>query len=67
MVTREVVQPEQFWFEDDGVFPNSVLPLLVYRQALTADDHDPALGDRAHRRIRMVDGEIHTDTGARSA
>ena len=42
MVTREVVQPEQFRFEDDGVFPNSVLPLLVYRQALTADGHDPA-------------------------
>jgi uncharacterized protein YjlB len=42
MVTREVVQPEQFRFKDDGVFPNSVLPLLVYRQALTADGHDPA-------------------------
>ena len=39
---EEVVQPEQFNFKDDGVFPNSVLPLLVYRQALTADGHDPA-------------------------
>ena len=42
MVTREVVQPEQFKFKDDGVFPNSVLPLLVYRQALMAGGHDPA-------------------------
>jgi uncharacterized protein YjlB len=42
MVTRQVVQPEQFRFKDDGVFPNSVLPLLVYRQALTADGQDGA-------------------------
>jgi uncharacterized protein YjlB len=42
MVTQEVVQPEQFRFNDDGVFPNSVLPLLVYRKALTADGQDPA-------------------------
>ena len=35
--------------------------------ALILVTHDPALGDRAHRRIRMVDGQIHTDTGARSA
>jgi putative ABC transport system ATP-binding protein len=33
--------------------------------ALILVTHDPALGDRAHRQIRMVDGEIHTDTGAR--
>jgi uncharacterized protein YjlB len=39
---QEVVQPEQFRFNDDGVFPNSVLPLLVYRQALLADGQDPA-------------------------
>jgi uncharacterized protein YjlB len=42
MITREIVQPEQFRFTDDGVFPNSVLPLLVYRQALIADGQDPA-------------------------
>jgi len=42
MVTRQLVQPEQFRFKDDGIFPNSVLPLLVYRHALTADGHDPA-------------------------
>jgi uncharacterized protein YjlB len=42
MITREVVQPEQFRFTDDGVFPNSVLPLLVYHQALAAKDGDTA-------------------------
>lgn len=35
--------------------------------ALILVTHDPVLGDRAHRQIRMVDGEIHTDTGARPA
>jgi len=39
---QEIVQPEQFRFDDDGVFPNSVLPLLVYRKALRADGRDPA-------------------------
>ncbi len=39
---QQFVQPEEFRFEDDGTFPNSVLPLLVYRQALTADGQDPA-------------------------
>ena len=39
---QELVAPEQFHFKDDGVFPNSVLPLLVYRKALTADGQDPA-------------------------
>lgn len=40
MITREVVQPEQFRFKDDGVFPNSVLPLLVYRQAFATGNGD---------------------------
>ena len=31
------VQPEQFLFKDDGLFPNSVLPVLVYRQAVKTD------------------------------
>jgi uncharacterized protein YjlB len=39
---QEIVQPEQFRFNDDGVFPNSVLPLLVYRKAFGADGRDPA-------------------------
>jgi len=32
---QEFVEPEQFRFKDDGVFPNSVLPVLLYRQAFT--------------------------------
>ena len=39
---REFVAPEQFRFKDDGVFPNSVLPVLLYRQAFMAE-----AGDRA--------------------
>lgn len=39
---QESVQPEQFQFDDDGTFPNSVLPLLVYRRAFPTDGHDPA-------------------------
>jgi len=39
---QEFVQPEQFRFQDDGTFPNSVLPLLVYRQALALDGQDLA-------------------------
>jgi len=34
---QEFVAPEQFRFKDDGVFPNSDLPLLVYRQAFTTE------------------------------
>ena len=29
--------PETFFFEDDGRFPNSTLPLLVHREALPPD------------------------------
>jgi uncharacterized protein YjlB len=39
---QEFVEPEQFRFKDDGVFPNSVLPVLLYRQAFKAE-----AGDRA--------------------
>ena len=35
MVKQDLVEPEQFRFKEDGVFPNSGLPLLVYRQAFT--------------------------------
>jgi putative ABC transport system ATP-binding protein len=35
--------------------------------ALILVTHDPALGNRARRQIRMIDGEIHTDTGSLSA
>ena len=30
-------QPETYLFADDGCFPNSPLPMLVYRRALPAD------------------------------
>ena len=40
--TADIVQPEQFIFKDDGTFPNSKRPLLVYRQAVKAADQDPA-------------------------
>jgi len=39
---QEFVEPEQFRFKDDGVFPNSVLPVLLYRQAFVTE-----AGDRA--------------------
>lgn len=39
---REFVEPEQFSFKDDGVFPNSILPVLLYRQAFKTE-----IGDRA--------------------
>lgn len=40
--TRTSVQPEQLNFKDDGIFPNSSLPLLLYRHAITTDAEDPA-------------------------
>jgi uncharacterized protein YjlB len=39
---RDFVQPEQLNFKDDGVFPNSLLPLLLYRRAITTEAKDPA-------------------------
>jgi uncharacterized protein YjlB len=39
---QDFVQPKQFNFKDDGTFPNSVLPLLFYRQAITTDAKDTA-------------------------
>ena len=29
---------EKYWFEDDGLIPNSSLPVLVYRQVCTVED-----------------------------
>jgi uncharacterized protein YjlB len=37
---QDFVQPEQLNFKDDGIFPNSVLPLLFYRQALASNKED---------------------------
>jgi len=39
---RDFVQPKQFSFKDDGIFPNSVLPLLFYQQTLITEAKDPA-------------------------
>ena len=39
---QSFVQPEQLNFKDDGIFPNSPLPLLFYRDAITTDAKDPA-------------------------
>jgi len=39
---HDVVQPKQLNFKDDGVFPNNVLPLLLYEQAIATDAEDPA-------------------------
>jgi len=39
---RDLVEPEQFRFKDDNVFPNSELPLLVYRHAFTTEAEDRA-------------------------
>jgi uncharacterized protein YjlB len=39
---QEIVQPEQFTFQDNGMYPGSVLPLLLYRAAITTDAQDRA-------------------------
>jgi uncharacterized protein YjlB len=39
---HDFVQPEQLNFKDDGIFPNSPLPLLFYHQAITTEAKDPA-------------------------
>ena len=39
---QESVQPERLNFKDDGIFPNSFLPLLFYHQAIATEAKDPA-------------------------
>jgi uncharacterized protein YjlB len=39
---QDFVQPERLNFKDDGIFPNSPLPSLFYRDAITTDAKDPA-------------------------
>jgi uncharacterized protein YjlB len=39
---QDFVQPKRLNFNDDGIFPNSPLPLLFYRQALAPNTEDPA-------------------------
>ena len=36
------IQPEEFVFKDDGTFPNSVLPMLIYHYAVATKAADPA-------------------------
>jgi uncharacterized protein YjlB len=38
----DLIKPEEFIFKDDGIFPNSRLPLLLYRRAFRGDGKDPA-------------------------
>ena len=35
------IQPLTFDFVDDGLVPNSKLPFLVYKRAITVDNGDP--------------------------
>src|SRR3954466_15765382 len=45
---QEIVRPEQLHFEDDGVYPGNILPVLLYRAAITVDAQDRAsVFDRA--------------------
>ncbi len=39
---EQFVEPEQFRFKGDGIFPNSILPVLLYRQAFTNKTGDRA-------------------------
>ena len=39
---HDFVQPKQLAFKDDGIFPNSPLPLLFYWHAIATDIKDPA-------------------------
>jgi uncharacterized protein YjlB len=39
---QHFAQPKQLNFKDDGVFPNSILPLLLYERALITEAKDSA-------------------------
>jgi uncharacterized protein YjlB len=39
---QAIVNPEQLTFKDDGVYPGSVLPLLLYRAAIMTEAEDGA-------------------------
>lgn len=38
---RDSIKPRTFVFEDDGLIPNSVLPLVLYRDAINTNTDDP--------------------------
>lgn len=39
---QDFIQPEELTFQDDGIFPNSPLPLLLYRNAIAVETKSPA-------------------------
>ncbi len=39
---QAIVRPEEFTFEDDGVYPGSILPLLLYRAVIGKEAEDRA-------------------------
>ena len=39
---QEIIEPEQLHFGDDGIYPGSALPVLLYRSAITVDAQDRA-------------------------
>jgi hypothetical protein len=57
---QDFVQPEQLHFKDDGIFPNSPLPLLVYRQKLPPNTEDPGL--LSNNVLPRMTGVIHGET-----
>ncbi|MBB5048397.1 uncharacterized protein YjlB [Rhodopseudomonas rhenobacensis] len=40
--TRDHIKPQTFVFEDDGLVPNNVLPLVIYKRAIEVTRADPA-------------------------
>ena len=40
-VTRDLIKPATFIFEDDGLVPNNPLPLLIYKRAIEVDTAHP--------------------------
>ena len=40
--TRHHTRPLTFVFDDDGLVPNNILPLVIYKRAVEFDGRDPA-------------------------
>jgi hypothetical protein len=59
---QEIVQPEQLHFEDDGVYPGSVLPVLLYRGRSQSRRRTALLFSIAHS-LRMI-GETPGETAS---
>ncbi|MET0219152.1 MAG: hypothetical protein ABW213_00680 [Tardiphaga sp.] len=41
MITRDAIKPLTYVFEDDGLVPNSRLPMLIYKHAIDLPSHEP--------------------------